>query len=60
MKNEEKDLILHWFEHIAQLSTDKKTANGIVMSDEDAFAEIASLAKDACYYVEKKFVNYVE
>jgi hypothetical protein len=53
MKLEEKDLLLHWFEHIAQLATDKKTANGVVMSDEEAFAEIAVLAKDACYYVQK-------
>lgn len=53
MNPEEKDLLLCWFEHIAQLATDKKTANGVVMSDEDAFAEIASLAKNACYYVEK-------
>ena len=50
MNSEGKDLILYWFEHVAQLATDKKTANGVVMSDEDAFAEIASLAKNACYY----------
>lgn len=56
MKNEEKDLILHWFEHIVQLATDKKTANGVVMSDEDAFAEIASLAKNACFYIQ----NHIE
>jgi hypothetical protein len=59
MKNEEKDLILHWFEHIAQLATDKKTLNGVVMSDEDAFAEIASLAKNACYYIQTN-ISYVE
>ena len=53
MSYEEKDLLLHWFEHVAQLATDKKTANGVVMSDEDAFAEIASLAKNACFYVQK-------
>lgn len=53
MNLEEKELLLCWFEHVAQLATDKKTANGVVMSDEDAFAEIASLAKNACYYVQK-------
>lgn len=51
MNPEEKDLLLHWFERIAHLATDKKTANGVVMSDEDAFAEITSLAKTACYYM---------
>lgn len=54
MSIEQKELVLHWFEHIAQLATDKKTLNGVVMSDEDAFAEIAALAKDACYYVERR------
>jgi hypothetical protein len=52
MNTEEKDLLLYWFEHIAQLATDKKTANGVVMTDEDAFAEIAALAKDACFYIQ--------
>jgi hypothetical protein len=59
MKNKEKDLILYWFEHVAKLATDKKTANGVVMSDEDAFAEIACLAKDACYYIQTN-ISYVE
>lgn len=53
MNPEEKDLLLHWFKHVAQLATDKKTSNGVVMSDEGAFAEIAVLAKDDCYYVQK-------
>ena len=53
MNLEEKELILYWFEHVAQLATDKKTANGVEMPDEEAFAEIASLAKNACYYVVK-------
>ena len=59
MKNEEIDLILYWFEHVAKLATDKKTANGVVMPDEDAFAEIASLAKDACFYIQNH-IGYVE
>ena len=56
MNLEEKELILYWFEHVAQLATDKKTANGVVMSDEDTFAEIASLAKNACFYIQ----NHIE
>ena len=59
MNLEEKELILYWFEHIAQLATDKKTANGFVMQDEDAFAEIASLAKNACFYIQKN-ISHVE
>ena len=56
MNPEEKDLLLHWFKHVVQLATDKKTANGAVMSDEDAFAEIASLAENACFYIQ----NHIE
>jgi hypothetical protein len=51
MKQEEIDLIAIWFGHIAQLATDKKTANGFVMSDSDTFAEIAALAKRSQEYI---------
>ena len=50
---EDKELIIHWFEHIAQIADDRKTANGFVMTPEDALNEIKALAKDAAYYVEK-------
>lgn len=46
------ELIKGWLEHIAQIANDRKTANGVVMTPEDALAEIKSLAKDAAYYVE--------
>ena len=47
----EMPLIAGWFEHIAQLATDKKTANGFVMSDSDTFDEIAALAKRSQEYI---------
>lgn len=47
----EMPLIAGWFEHIAQLATDKKTLNGFVMSDSDTFDEIAALAKRSQEYI---------
>lgn len=48
---EDKELIIHWFEHIAQIADDRKTATGVEMSMQDALDEIKALAKDAAYYV---------
>lgn len=48
---EELGLITEWFEHIAQIADDKKTANGVVMKDSDAFDEIRCLAKRCADYV---------
>lgn len=48
---EDKELIIHWFEHITQIADDRKTANGVVMTPEYALDEIKALAKDASYYV---------
>jgi hypothetical protein len=47
----EMSLIVGWFEHIAQLATDKKTLNGFVMSDSDTFDEIVALAKRSQEYI---------
>lgn len=46
------ELIIHWFDHIAQIANDRKTANGVVMTPEDALDEIKALARDAAFYVE--------
>lgn len=48
---EELDLITQWFEHIAQLADDRKTANGAVMEDWAALDEIKALAKNSANYV---------
>lgn len=50
---EDKELIIDWFEHIAQIADDRKTANGVVMTPEHALDEIKVIAKDAAYYVDK-------
>lgn len=52
MAEEDKKLIVYWFEHIAQIATDRKTANGFVMEDWVALDEIKALAKDSVYYIE--------
>ena len=51
MKQEEKELITYWFEHIAQIADDRKTANGVVMEDWAALDEIKVLAKESVYYI---------
>lgn len=51
MTQEEIDNIVYWFEHIAQIADDRKTANGIVMEDWAALDEIKAIAKDSVYYI---------
>ena len=53
MSQEEKELVINWFEHIAQIAEDRKTANGDVMEDWAALDEIRALATDSAYYVRK-------
>ena len=55
--NEELKLVAGWFEHIEQLATDRKTANGYVMSMSDTLDEIRCLAKDSRWYMEKHLIN---
>lgn len=45
------DLILGWFAHIEQMSTDRKTQNGYVMTPQDALDEIKVLAKNSQEYI---------
>ena len=51
MDKEQIDLIIGWFEHIAQIADDRKTANGVVMEDWAALDEIKTLAIDSVYYI---------
>lgn len=53
METTDKELIIKWFKHIAQIANDKKTPNGFVMKDSDAFDEIKCLAHSCAEYVEK-------
>lgn len=52
MTQEEKENIIYWFEHIAQIADDRKTANGVVMEDWAALDEIKAIAKDSIYYIQ--------
>lgn len=47
-----KELVMCWFDHIAQLADDHKNQNGVVMSDYQTFLEIKSLA-----ITSREFVN---
>ena len=53
METTDKELIIGWFNHIAQVASDRKTLNGVVMKDSDAFDEIKCLAHECAEYVEK-------
>jgi hypothetical protein len=59
MKTQEENisLIVKWFEHIAQLATDRKTVNGFVMDYQDTLDEIKCLAKQSKEYVEMFMIN---
>lgn len=53
MEKTDKELIIEWFNHIAQIANDKKTLNGFVMKDSDAFDEIKCLARRSAEYAKK-------
>jgi len=51
MTENQKELIIEWLEHIAQMADSKKTVSGKVMKDSDALNEIKVLAKDSINYI---------
>ena len=51
MTQNQKELIIEWFEHIAQIADNRKTLNGDIMEDWAALDEIKSLAKNSVYYI---------
>lgn len=55
METTDKELIIGWFNRIAQVADDKKKLNGVVMKDSDAFDHIWCLAHEYIEYVEKHF-----
>lgn len=57
MTQEEKYLITHWFDHIAQMADDRKTLNGNVMDDAHCLDEIRVLAVNSSEFVEKFWDN---
>lgn len=54
-KEELKELIIEWFSHIEQMSTDRKTLNGEVMGYQECLDEIRRLAKDSREFVDRHF-----
>lgn len=52
----ELELIKGWFEHIAQIADDRKTANGFVMEDWVALDEIKTLARNSVQYIENRLL----
>lgn len=57
MKPVDLKLIAEWFDHIAQIADDKKTATGVVMEDWAAFDEIKSLAKRSSEFVKSHILE---
>lgn len=56
LEEDDKELIVKWFEHIAQIADDRKTANGFVMKESDALDEIKVKAKECAEYI-KEFIK---
>lgn len=57
-KEELKELIIEWFSHIEQMSTDRKTLNGDVMGYQECLDEIRRLAKDSRKLLKKMWCKY--
>ena len=53
METTDKELIIGWFNRIAQMADDKKSLNGVIMEDSDAFDNIRCLALESAEYIEK-------
>lgn len=59
MTQEEKNRIKGWFDHIAQMASDRKTIMGNVMDDAHCLDEIKVYAKEASDFIEEHFNNKV-
>lgn len=53
MVNEDKELIIQWFELIAKIAEDRKTPYGFRMGDSDVLDDIKFKAKKFAEYVKK-------
>lgn len=47
----DKELLISWLKIIEQMASDKKTINGIVMSEHDTLNEIKVIARDIIDYL---------
>ena len=52
VKEVDLELIVGWFNHIAQMADDRKTLNGEVMEDWAALDEIKCLAKNSSEFIQ--------
>lgn len=59
MNISKKDLtaVVGWFEHIEQLTDDRKTLNGDIMSDADALDEIKALSIRSANFIKKHYLS---
>lgn len=55
VKEVDLELITYWFDHIAQIADDRKTANGTVMEDWAALDEIKCLAKNSSEFIKRHY-----
>ncbi len=53
VKEVDLNLIIGWFDHIAQIADDRLTLNGERMTDGQALIEIKCLAKDSSEFIKK-------
>ena len=55
VKEVDLELIVGWFDHIAQIVDDRKTLNGDIMEDWAALDEIKCLAKNSSEFIKKHY-----
>jgi len=60
MNKNDIDLILHWFEHIEQLATDRKTQTGHVMCYSDTLDEIRCFAIKSQMFIKNHYLQEVK
>ena len=53
VKEVDLNLIIGWFDHIAQMANDRLTLNGERMTDGQTLIEIKCLAKDSSEFIKK-------
>lgn len=55
VKEVDLELIIGWFDHIAQIANDRKTLNGDIMDVWAAFDEIKCLAKNSSEFIQRHY-----
>lgn len=58
MKEEEIKKVVNWFNRIIQLTKDRKTYEGVIMTPEETLHVIQSIAIDSNYYINNQILKH--